>query len=163
LKEVNKELLIFNTSINKKLGNDQTIKFWKDRWITECNLQTLFPLLYDLASNKDVTISQIIGYNRFYLSFTRTLNNALSQQLQSLYTLLSSVALNHNTNIIIWRWSTSGLFSVRSCYNWLDFGGVKSNRFQITWSATIPLKIKIFFWLVQRNKILTKDNLRKKG
>jgi zinc-binding in reverse transcriptase len=55
------------------------------------------------------------------------------------------------------------LFSVSSCYNWLDFGAVISKRFHNTWSVTIPLKIKNFLWLISKNKILTKDNLRKRG
>jgi zinc-binding in reverse transcriptase len=32
-----------------------------------------------------------------------------------------------------------------------------------TWTAHIPLKIKIFLWLVQKNKILTNDNLIIRG
>jgi zinc-binding in reverse transcriptase len=59
--------------------------------------------------------------------------------------------------------SQSEIFSINSCYSWLIFGGIKNNSFQITWTATIPLKIKIFLWLVKQNKILTKDNLRKRG
>jgi hypothetical protein len=102
-----------------------------------------------LANNKDSTVAQIIGYNRFYLSFTRPLNNTLNQQLQSLYTLLSEVTLTNNKNLVIWRWSNSGLFSTNPCYIWLIFGGIKNKSFQSTWSTTIPLKIKIFLWLVK--------------
>jgi zinc-binding in reverse transcriptase len=42
-------------------------------------------------------------------------------------------------------------------------GGIKSPQFQVTWSAYISLKIKIFLWLVQKKKIPTKENLRKRG
>jgi hypothetical protein len=37
---------------------------------------------------KDLTVAQILGYNRFYITFTRPLNTILTNQLQSLYTLL---------------------------------------------------------------------------
>jgi zinc-binding in reverse transcriptase len=63
---------------------------------------------------------------------------------------------------IKWRWNTNGLFSIKSCYTWLDYEGISSTRYQSIWKATIPLKIKIFIWLVQKNKVLTKDNLLKK-
>lgn len=35
--------------------------------------------------------------------------------------------------------------------------------FKKVWKFKIPLKIKIFIWLFAKNKILTKDNLFKKG
>ena len=31
------------------------------------------------------------------------------------------------------------------------------------WKAKIPLKIKIFMWLIKMNAILTRDNLARKG
>jgi hypothetical protein len=30
------------------------------------------------------------------------------------------------------------------------------------WKTELPYKIKVFLWLVMRNKIITKDNLKKK-
>jgi hypothetical protein len=41
-------------------------------------------------------VAEVIGYNRFYLSFSRILNPTLREQLQSLYNMLSSVSLDIN-------------------------------------------------------------------
>jgi zinc-binding in reverse transcriptase len=57
----------------------------------------------------------------------------------------------------------SGKFSVHSFYEWLSFGGVISVEYDIIWKSNIPFKIKNFMWLVRKKKILTKDNLVKKG
>lgn len=54
------------------------------------------------------------------------------------------------------------IFTVQSYYNWLDYGGIPDNEYQSAWKANIPLKVKIFLCLVQRKKLLTKDNLIKK-
>jgi hypothetical protein len=116
-KEVNKEIIIFNTSINKIVGNSQTIKFWIDRWITKVSLKDYYPLLYEIEIIKDIIVDRIIGYNRFYLNFNRPLNVALAQQLESLYIQLTVITLNTELYSIRWRWSSNGLFSVRSCYN----------------------------------------------
>jgi zinc-binding in reverse transcriptase len=51
-------------------------------------------------------------------------------------------------------------FTTQSCYVWLEYDGISMDLFKITWTAHIPLKIKIFLWLVQNNKLLTKDNLQ---
>jgi hypothetical protein len=142
--EVNKEIIIFNTSINKIIENGQTIKFWTDRWIKECSLKKYYTLLYETTTNKDITVDRVIGYNRFYLNFNRSLNVVLAQQLESLYIQLSTITLNTEVDIITWRWSNNGLFSVKSYYHWLDFGGIKSFRYINTWTTTISLRIKIF-------------------
>jgi zinc-binding in reverse transcriptase len=93
------------------------------------------------------------------------LNNNLLMLLTEydLYSQLKNISLDDNEDSIIWRWSVREVFITHSCYTWLEFGGINNSQFSLTWSAYIPLKIKIFLWLVQKNKILTKDNLRKKG
>jgi hypothetical protein len=35
--------------------------------------------------------------------------------------------------------------------------------YKFLWKSKLPHKIKVFFWLVVRNKILTKDNLKKRS
>ena len=52
-------------------------------------------------------------------------------------------------------------FSVRSVYKHLckdDYG----LNFKRVWKAKVPLKIKIFIWLVAQGAIMTKDNLCKR-
>jgi hypothetical protein len=81
-----------------------------------CNLQTRYPLLYELALNKNATVAQVIGYNRYYLIFIRSLNEILRQQLHTLYTALANVTFNTYEDISIWRWKANGIFSTKSCY-----------------------------------------------
>jgi hypothetical protein len=102
-------------------------------------------MLYDLTSNKKAIVAQIVGYNRYYLTFTRPLNDILHQQLLSLYGLLANVTLNMDEDIILWRWSSNHLFTTNYCYSWLMESGIENLQFQSIWAAFIPLKIKIFF------------------
>jgi hypothetical protein len=55
---------------------------------------------------------------------------------------------------MLWRWNSSDLFTTQS---WLEFG-TSDFPYSKAWATPIPLKINVF-WLVQKNKILTKDNL----
>jgi zinc-binding in reverse transcriptase len=48
-------------------------------------------------------------------------------------------------------------------YTFLYFGGIHTLTSHLVWSLKISLKHKLFLWLTLHNKILTKDNLRKKG
>jgi zinc-binding in reverse transcriptase len=54
------------------------------------------------------------------------------------------------------------------CINFYVFffwggGGVKTNLSNSVWVLKIPLKNKFFLWMTFHNKILTKDNLCKRG
>jgi len=72
--------------------------------MSECSLKSYYPLLYDIASNKDITINQAIGYNIFYITFNRPLNITLQQQLNLLYSQLKDITLINSSDIIRWRW-----------------------------------------------------------
>jgi hypothetical protein len=132
------------------VGNGNNILFSKDRWLLECSLQTQYTLLYELSSNKDIKVSQAIGFNRFYLSFNRILDSVLSSKLYSLYQSLAEITFNHNQDELIWRWNSTGLFTTKSCYEFIEYRGVSEFTYQKTWSAKIPLKI--IFFMVNPNE-----------
>jgi hypothetical protein len=98
--------------------------------LTGCSIQAFYPSLYDIASDKNITMDKVIGFNRYYLTFNRPLNNILYQQLHALYIQLSHISLTMESDSIKWRWNTNGLFSIKSCYTWLDYGGIPSTRYQ---------------------------------
>jgi hypothetical protein len=152
-REVKKEELSYQTSISKSVGKGQNIFFWKDRWLSDCPLDTVYPLLYEIASNKNLTVSYVISYNIFYLTFTRLFDNTLQEELISLYSSLSNIILIDQEDNIKWRWNNTDKFTTNSCYQWLEFGGIVDPPYKRTWSAHIPLKIKIFLWLDQKKKI----------
>jgi hypothetical protein len=58
-------------------------------------------MLYELASNQNVIVAQIIGYYRFCLTSIRPLNDILHEQLFSLYRSLLDITLNLEFDISI--------------------------------------------------------------
>lgn len=62
-----------------------------------------------------------------------------------------------------WKLSQSGTFSVESLYKFLNNGGLACPYYKVIWKAAIPLKGKVFLWLMVRNKMHTGANLAKKG
>ena len=70
---------------------------------------------------------------------------------------------NQNHPPLKWRWSASGLFTVKSLYQFLNFRGITLTQPMLWWNLKIPPKIKVFMWLVQKRKILTKSQLIKRG
>jgi hypothetical protein len=59
-------------------------------------------------------------------------------------------------------WEASGLYSVKSMYAVVNFGGIKLVDIQCVWKIKVPPKIYFFLWLLFNNKLLTRDNLVKR-
>ncbi len=83
--------------------------------------------------------------------------------IQELKELLPITSGLNSRDVVKWRWTTSESFSVISCYNFLKDSGVLDTKFGRIWKIRILLKVKIFVWLVLLRKVLTVDNLLKRG
>jgi hypothetical protein len=82
---------------------------------------------------------------------------------QRLLALLSNVSLSTNQDDIVWKCNADGVFTVKSYYNFINDSGIRCAFTRIIWKAKIPEKVKIFIWLVTKNRILTIENLKKRG
>lgn len=72
-----------------------------------------------------------------------------------------SIASRNEKDSPVWSLEKSGNFSVKSMYDHLCEAHNCPNGF--IFKAKIPLKIKIFMWLIKQGVILTEDNLIRKN
>jgi hypothetical protein len=75
---------------------------------------------------------------------------------------VSNVVLVDDNDYFKWRLTKSGCFTVRSLFLH-DIDTHPPFQHRKIWKWKIPLKIKIFLWLLQKGVVLTKDNLAKKN
>jgi hypothetical protein len=75
---------------------------------------------------------------------------------------ISYVQLTEGSDLLKWSLTKSGLFTVRSLYHHIIDTNAPFQHRKI-WMMSIPLKIKIFLWFLQRGVVLTKDNLARKN
>jgi hypothetical protein len=76
--------------------------------------------------------------------------------------MLISIHLTDRLDIFKWSLNSNGQFSVNLMYQaFIDTNIVPNNSY--LWKIRIPLKIKVFLWLLYREAILTKDNLVKRN
>jgi len=59
---------------------------------------------------------------------------------------------------VSWKWGRNKIFTTKSTYDHLTVGQSRGH-FNHIWKAKIPYKIKIFTWLLEKDVVLTKDNL----
>jgi hypothetical protein len=146
----------------KMLVKDGTrTHFWGDCWCDSVSLKQKFPALYDISNEQDITVAEA-ARTRWHLTFRRWLSVELQEQMRGLRNILCTVALSPGSDKPIWKWSKNGQFTVKSVYKNICSNGV-DRSFRHLWKAKIPLKIKIWLWLIWHNAISTKDNMVRRG
>jgi hypothetical protein len=82
------------------------------------------------------------------------------QSWHNLVLRIVDIPLIDQMDIFQWSLNSSGQFSVSSMYQaMLDSDIIPHNT--VLWKLKIPLKVKVFLWLLFRKVILMKDNLVK--
>jgi hypothetical protein len=80
----------------------------------------------------------------------------------NLVELCSQVRLTDKPDKVRWLLTRSGDFSVKSLYLYLSARRVNF-PYKVLWKLRISLRIKVFCWLVIKNRVLTRNNLKNKG
>lgn len=87
-----------------------------------------------------------------------------SSFLKELASLLPFYSVSvRRDNELTWRWNTSGQFTCASAYRATHHRGIISHDYQILWKLWVPMKVRIFVWLMRENKILTQKILLIRG
>jgi hypothetical protein len=77
--------------------------------------------------------------------------------------IASSIELSVEKDELIWQFDSSGIYSSQSLYAVINFRGVTPVYVPTVWSLLIPPRVHFFFWLLYKNKLLTRDNLEKRN
>lgn len=84
------------------------------------------------------------------------------QRSQELVEVASSVVLNNETDALVWQYEKSSQYST-TFYYVINFRGVTPMFVPAVWTIEVPPKIQMFLWLLAHNKLMTTDNLLKRG
>eukprot|EP00253_Pinus_taeda_P024025 PITA_24025 len=168
---IKKVLPHFRENVSKLPGNGKNIKIWADR-IMNSNprnlLQELRPLQDWMEDQKITTLYDISSWNQNRWSEWKDLH--LPQDLKDLWlNLKSSLSRSAPTNKekddrYIWD-TCGGSFSVKEGYKSLQNINPTANwnLHTATWKSECIPKVKHFNWTLLKGKILTAENLRKRG
>ncbi|XP_020110397.1 uncharacterized protein LOC109725566 [Ananas comosus] len=84
-------------------------------------------------------------------------------QLSMLKDLLRGHRPSDRSDSIRWRWTSDQLFTVKSLYQLITDAGLRVSMNQHIWNLKIPVKIKVFIWLLLRKRLPTADILLIRG
>jgi hypothetical protein len=75
--------------------------------------------------------------------------------------MVDEIQLSEGKDRVKWKIGTSGQFRVKDLYLQMRAEGSFPQKFM--WKIKIPMKVRIFLWLMIKCSVLTKDNLLRRG
>ncbi|GKV04880.1 hypothetical protein SLEP1_g16977 [Rubroshorea leprosula] len=153
-----------------KLGDGQSVNFWKDVWTGDQSLANRFPRLYLASTDKDMRISQMGCWRedswQWTLNWRRSLHEWEKENLTEMLGLINKYhPFKDQKDSWEWNHNKEGEYSVKTAYDLLsninDTSSIQMHK--RTWSKLIPTKISAFGWQALQNRIPTKLNLYQRG
>jgi hypothetical protein len=95
-------------------------------------------------------------------TYRRWLSADLQIQDTKLRERLGSISLVPEDDIHVWDSTKNGQFAVKSVYKDISNSGI-DRSFKHLCKSKIPLKIKVWLWLIWHNAIATKDIMSERG
>lgn len=96
--------------------------------------------------------------------FRSNLSLQVQMELQTLQAHITATRLQEGRkDEIIWSWTEAGTFTVKFAYKALKNLPRVGTSLSKIWKIKVPPRIQTFAWLANQDKILTHDNLQKRG
>uniref|UniRef100_A0A2N9GZQ1 Reverse transcriptase domain-containing protein n=1 Tax=Fagus sylvatica TaxID=28930 RepID=A0A2N9GZQ1_FAGSY len=134
----------------------------------EFSAHDLFPGLYACASDQAATINEVLVREDDRVDWrVNFVHNFNDWELDSVASFLGLLQSNLPTLVVDdglwWTLKTTGMFDVRSYYCSLRESPDIAFPWKCIWRTKAPRRACFFVWTAAWNKILTYDNLRKRG
>jgi hypothetical protein len=148
------ERALFFASTTMAVGNGQNGLFWEDRWIGEC---------IPKRRRKVRTVAQGLHGNAWAQDIHGLLGVHEIGQYLALWTAVSRTTLGLEPDRLIWKWTDSGTYTAKSCYQAQFHGSTTSSSWKLTWKTWAPPRVKFFRWLASMDRCWTAQRLARRG
>jgi diadenosine tetraphosphatase ApaH/serine/threonine PP2A family protein phosphatase len=162
---------VFSSHISFEVGLGTRVYLWHDdKWCSDRPLKELFPGLYGCSLNQDDIIAsalvcQGIGQSQVWnLIFGRDFNDWELDQVVAFFSLLHShTPRDEVVDKLVWNPNRRGSFDSRSFYHVLHVPSKVCFPWKCIWRVKAPPRVAFFIWSAAWGRILTCDNLKKRG
>jgi hypothetical protein len=120
--------------------NGQKTLFWKDTWVFERPLASLFPDLFKICLQLNASVAFV---KQNSANFSRWLVDGLRNDWEQIMCRVNEISVTNDEDRVIWNFGKKARFSVRSMYKALTVDD-SGPYFKKIWKGKIPAKIKIF-------------------
>ena len=151
-----------------EVGDGSHIRFWHDLWCGDKPLKLCYPALYTIARSPDAwvvdNLSVVGGVAHWNVLFTRYAQDWEVEMVMSFFDQLYSTRVRHGeVDRVVWNLSKRRNFEVKTFYKALACHEAVSFPWKGIWRVKAPKRVAFFVWTAALGKILTHDNLRRRG
>jgi len=159
----------FGARVSRVLGDGKNTFFWFDNWIGDVPLHRRFGRLFDLATNKLISVADMfdLGWEERGEAWRwrRRLWTWEEEMLEACRLLLDGVSVQVNI-IDRWQWDPDihDGYTVQGAYQILtDLASstIDTTR-DLVWHKQVPLKVSIVAWCLLQDRLPTKSNLHRR-
>ena len=154
-----------------KVDSGDQIKFWEDKWIgEEDSLAEKYPRLYLISLQQHQVIRSMgmhkdIGWE-WNLTWRRPLfENEIDSAVNFLTDIADKAIQQQGIDAWVWSGDPADHYSTQTAYNMLGeeaAAGRQEECFEKLWRIRIPARIVIFAWRLIRDRLPTRQNLRRR-
>lgn len=135
--------------------------FWLDLWNGQ-TLQQTFPELFSYCKDDKISVSTVKSTPTAITLFHLPLSTEAYEQFLQLDTLIQNLQITTDSDKWIYTWG-SGLFSSQKAYKSLMGSSPVHPIYKWLWKLACQKKRKFFFWLVLKDRLSTRELLRRKS
>jgi hypothetical protein len=160
------ELDVFAASTTMEVGDGESALFWEDKWLDGRSIKELAPEVYALVPKhrRKARMVREAVIDRTWIPDIVGAPSALALwQYVQLWGRLRGVQLSVEHDRMVWRWTTDGRYSARSCYDTLFQGAITSGSWRLNWKSWAPPRVKFFIWLACMDRCWTGERLARRG
>ncbi|KAK1436346.1 hypothetical protein QVD17_02125 [Tagetes erecta] len=153
--------------IKGNVGKGSSVRFWIDSWASDRPFKVLFPDIFALETCKSIFVCDCFSLQGSYASWAWRWKRDLStndeiQQLQTCQSIISNIHITNAEDSWTWTKDSGGKFTVSSMRNLLR-GSNRDNNLAFQWNSWVPLKVNIFAWRAEKDRIATRLALSYRG
>ncbi|GJV96160.1 RNA-directed DNA polymerase, eukaryota, reverse transcriptase zinc-binding domain protein [Tanacetum coccineum] len=148
----------------RKIGNGMYSSFWSDLWCGNQPLKVMFPCIFLFETDKQCSIASRVGLIDWSSVLRRVPRGGEeSSQFNALLSVIGSTSLSDQCDV--WQWSLNGLssFSVASVRHLVDSWLLDTCNDATRWNRLLPIKVNVFLWRLNLNKLPSRVNLDRRG
>jgi hypothetical protein len=147
------------------MGDGSTISLWDEDW-GEGILKLRFKALYSFSWSKEVSLNKVLQTANTSNLFRPITTQRAHSEFEAFHQIIDQSRLmmsQENIDDAMWKGHPTGLFTVKSAYYVLKNGPRIKSKLHRLWKLPAPPRFRIFGWLLLLNRILTTENLNKRG
>lgn len=133
--------------------------FGNDVWVDSCPLKIRFPKLYRINRQLNWSVAEMFEVD-WELDLRRNLGPEELAELSEMQEVLEVVQITEDDDKLVWALEPSGKFSSKSLYRLMVNPGEVDTRMRDMWEVKMPLKIKVFLWMLWHDRVQTGEQLK---